>query len=247
MCRFNANGRTPGGYVGCEVWGGDSWSDGSTNMCCPFALNKKAKYNEKNDPKYNPTRLSSKDLVVLRDKYPMIVFANRTRRRKVAKILRAAGFEQEARSWEAKAQLGVDVVESLKPKTKWIAATGEALLKLLRKAAERAKSKAGKRARVGVVIDYERNGVIRKAVLNRANGICEYCELPARYFKKSGEPLLEPHHIDLVSQGGADDPWFVAAVHADCHDAAHRGATAIEIREKLVAKLTILKQELMSA
>lgn len=145
------------------------------------------------------------------------------------------------------AQSGTTVVKPPKSKKTWAAVTGEALLELLRKAAAKAKSTAGKRTHTSVVNYYERNSVIRKAVLNRANGICEYCELPARYFKKNREPILEPHHVDLVSQGGADDAWYVAAVHPDCHAAAHRSGIAKEIREKLIAKLTILKQELMPA
>lgn len=36
MCKPNKNGRVPG-YVGCEIWNGVSWSDGTTTVTCPTA------------------------------------------------------------------------------------------------------------------------------------------------------------------------------------------------------------------
>lgn len=36
MCQPNKSGRAPG-YVGCEIWNGVSWSDGTTSLTCPVA------------------------------------------------------------------------------------------------------------------------------------------------------------------------------------------------------------------
>lgn len=39
----------------------------------------------------------------------------------------------------------------------------------------------------------------------------------------AGTPYLEPHHIRRLSDGGPDDPWFVAAVCPSCHREIHFG------------------------
>lgn len=148
---------------------------------------------------------------------------------------------------EYKAQSSIPGVERPKQRKTWAAAKGEALIALINKAIGKGKSTAGKKTRAGTIIGYERNPTIRKASLNRADGVCEYCEQPARYYKSNGEPLLESHHIDAVSKGGADDVWSVAAIHPDCHAAAHHSAIKKQINTKLREALQSKKLQLLGA
>lgn len=91
---------------------------------------------------------------------------------------------------------------------------------------------------------YERNPTIRKYVLARAGIFCESCGQEAQHYSPSGAPLLECHHIIKVSLDGPDGIQWVAAIHPNCHDALHRGATAKEDNQKLKIKLQELEGRL---
>ncbi|WP_425490033.1 HNH endonuclease [Azospirillum tabaci] len=51
--------------------------------------------------------------------------------------------------------------------------------------------------------------------------------------RANGEPYLEPHHIRRVSDGGPDDPRYVAGVCPTCHRRIHHGADGKDINEAL--------------
>jgi predicted HNH restriction endonuclease len=85
--------------------------------------------------------------------------------------------------------------------------------------------------------EYIRAPAIKKYAKCRANGNCEYCEKSAPFETENGEPYLEVHHVDELSEGGEDHPDKVIALCPTCHREVHHGAQGEivnqEIREKL--------------
>jgi 5-methylcytosine-specific restriction protein A len=79
----------------------------------------------------------------------------------------------------------------------------------------------------------ERSRDVRRYVLARAGGVCEACDKPAPFETAEGEPFLEAHHIRRLSDGGPDNPRWVAAVCPNCHRRAHYGVDAVEVNGKL--------------
>ncbi|MFT9448717.1 HNH endonuclease [Gluconobacter japonicus] len=76
---------------------------------------------------------------------------------------------------------------------------------------------------------------VRNYVLRRAAGKCESCDEPAPFKTAAGQPYLEAHHIRRLSDGGPDDPHFVAGICPTCHRRAHHGADAAEVNRKMQA------------
>ena len=68
---------------------------------------------------------------------------------------------------------------------------------------------------------YQRSRAVRDWVLERAAGRCEGCAHPAPFTTMSCRPFLEAHHIRRLSDGGPDDPRFVAGICRNCHRRAH--------------------------
>jgi 5-methylcytosine-specific restriction enzyme A len=54
-----------------------------------------------------------------------------------------------------------------------------------------------------------------------ANGKCRLCEAPAPFLDKDGEPYLECHHIEWLSQGGEDSIENAVALCPNCHRKMH--------------------------
>lgn len=73
---------------------------------------------------------------------------------------------------------------------------------------------------------YERSEAVRVYVLRRAGDHCEGCGQPAPFMTAEGRPYLEPHHIRRRSDGGPDDPAWVAGVCPNCHRRAHYAGDA---------------------
>ena len=71
-----------------------------------------------------------------------------------------------------------------------------------------------------------RSRALRVYVLRRADGTCEGCDEPAPFQTAHGLPFLETHHIRRLSDGGLDDPAWVAAVCPNCHRRAHHAVDA---------------------
>lgn len=67
---------------------------------------------------------------------------------------------------------------------------------------------------------YVRNPIIARFAKVRAHGICELCGQPAP-FEVDGEPFLESHHIQAVSEGGLDSIENVTALCPNCHRRVH--------------------------
>ena len=85
---------------------------------------------------------------------------------------------------------------------------------------------------------YERSEAVRAYVLARAAGICEACRKPAPFLRPDRSPYLEPHHSRRLSDGGPDDPRWVAAVCPNCHREVHYGAHGEALNRKLQTYLT---------
>jgi len=81
---------------------------------------------------------------------------------------------------------------------------------------------------------WKRSISVKKYILERANGKCEYCKSDAPFEKPNGAKFLEHHHIYRVSDGGPDDPRYVAGLCPNCHREAHYGARAKIINDDLI-------------
>ncbi|MEJ6474846.1 HNH endonuclease signature motif containing protein [Pseudoalteromonas piscicida] len=68
--------------------------------------------------------------------------------------------------------------------------------------------------------EYSRSSVIRRKVLLRANGKCEYCSSDG-FTTKGGDKYLETHHIVPLSEGGDDSFENVIALCPNDHRKAH--------------------------
>lgn len=68
---------------------------------------------------------------------------------------------------------------------------------------------------------YERNQDIRELALRIAKGNCQLCEKPAPFNDKKGNPHLEIHHIEFLSEGGEDAITNVIALCPNCHSKMH--------------------------
>lgn len=82
-------------------------------------------------------------------------------------------------------------------------------------------------------IYYKRSEEVAAYVLARAAGICESCKNPAPFLRPDGSPYLEPHHTRRVSDGGPDDPRWVAGICPNCHREIHHGAHGQEMNNKV--------------
>lgn len=68
---------------------------------------------------------------------------------------------------------------------------------------------------------YYRDPVIAAAVKERANGICDLCELPAPFCNAEGLPYLEEHHLVRLADGGDDSLDNAVALCPNCHRKMH--------------------------
>jgi 5-methylcytosine-specific restriction protein A len=82
---------------------------------------------------------------------------------------------------------------------------------------------------------FERSADVRRYVLARAAGQCEGCGTPAPFLTAAGEPYLEAHHIRRLTDGGPDDPRFVAGICPNCHRRAHYGSDRSALNKALLS------------
>ena len=68
---------------------------------------------------------------------------------------------------------------------------------------------------------YIRSAEVTKETRKRANGVCQYCNQPAPFLDKKGNPYLEVHHIIWLSRGGADSTDNTVALCPNCHTRMH--------------------------
>lgn len=68
---------------------------------------------------------------------------------------------------------------------------------------------------------YDRNAFVIEYAKRRAKGICQLCGKPAPFTNKMGEPYLETHHIEWLSEGGSDTIENTSALCPNCHRKMH--------------------------
>ena len=78
--------------------------------------------------------------------------------------------------------------------------------------------------KLAIIEVYDRNPHVVAAVLERAKGICESCNLPAPFLRsKDLTPFLEVHHRKPLAEDGVDTIENALAVCPNCHRKAHYG------------------------
>lgn len=88
---------------------------------------------------------------------------------------------------------------------------------------------------------FRRSRDVRDYVLARADGTCEACKTPAPFATANGRPYLEAHHIRRLSDGGPDDPRYVAGICPNCHRRAHYGSDRHAFNADLLDAINILE------
>lgn len=68
---------------------------------------------------------------------------------------------------------------------------------------------------------FERNTYVAELAKRKANGLCQLCENPAPFKNEAGNPFLETHHIEWLSQGGEDTIENTVALCPNCHRKMH--------------------------
>lgn len=86
----------------------------------------------------------------------------------------------------------------------------------------------------GVV--YARDLRVRREVLLRAKGRCEFCGKQG-FLQPSGERYLEAHHIIALANDGADRINNVIALCPEHHREAHFGKRRNELEQEMIATL----------
>lgn len=79
---------------------------------------------------------------------------------------------------------------------------------------------------------YQRSAAVKAYVLARANGVCEACGDQAPFKRKDGKHYLEPHHTDMLADGGPDHPDHVAAICPNCHREIHYGENGKSLNDR---------------
>jgi hypothetical protein len=85
-------------------------------------------------------------------------------------------------------------------------------------------------------IRYARDPKVRKKVLTRAKGKCEFCGKQG-FDCSDGSKYLETHHIIALSKDGADRITNVIALCPEHHREAHYGKRSHELEKMMFAKI----------
>ena len=72
-----------------------------------------------------------------------------------------------------------------------------------------------------ITTTYMRDRYVSEYAKQRANGVCQLCNLPAPFIDRDGKPYLESHHIIWLSDGGADSICNTVALCPNCHRKMH--------------------------
>jgi len=81
-----------------------------------------------------------------------------------------------------------------------------------------------------------RDEKVRRAVLARASGRCEYCRKEG-FLMPNGKRYLEAHHIIALGNQGRDRVDNVIALCAEHHREAHFGTVAEALEAEFIAKI----------
>jgi hypothetical protein len=83
---------------------------------------------------------------------------------------------------------------------------------------------------------YVRDPLVRRDVLDRANGRCEFCGQPG-FVNRHGRPYLETHHVISLAEQGVDRVTNVIALCPNDHRRAHFGSDWEELQSDFLQKL----------
>ncbi|HVW64645.1 MAG TPA: HNH endonuclease signature motif containing protein [Nitrosospira sp.] len=83
---------------------------------------------------------------------------------------------------------------------------------------------------------FDRSLEVRRAVLERAEGVCECCGIPG-FKMDNGRIFLETHHVIPLSKNGPDEEWNVVAICPNDHRRAHFGEDRAALRDQLLQYL----------
>jgi predicted HNH restriction endonuclease len=86
---------------------------------------------------------------------------------------------------------------------------------------EKLKVLVGDIAKERKTIVFSRGVLIKEFAKRVAGGVCQLCENGAPFLDKEGNPFLEVHHIEYLSQGGSDTIDNVVALCPNCHRRMH--------------------------
>jgi len=89
---------------------------------------------------------------------------------------------------------------------------------------------------------FKRIAILRGFALNRANGVCEYCNTFAPFLDKKSMPYLEAHHILPLAEHGEDEWYNMVALCPNCHRNAHVGIDSQHIRETLQHRILQIRK-----
>lgn len=89
---------------------------------------------------------------------------------------------------------------------------------------------------------YSRNPLVRKLVLERADGRCEYCG-SVGFSTSAGSIYLETHHIIPLAERGEDSSDNVIALCPNHHRQAHYGSDIELFRTELFARIGLKRQK----
>lgn len=124
--------------------------------------------------------------------------------------------------------------------------TREISLQTLRQKAYAAVRPSGSERKGAVRAMCERSRDVVAYALARAKGTCENCSIDAPFRRIDGQPYLEVHHVDRLSDGGLDSPDRVAAICPTCHRFIHYGAAGNATNDALRAKIVKLEHQLLA-
>ena len=90
------------------------------------------------------------------------------------------------------------------------------------------------------VFTYARDPKIRRAVMRRAGGCCEFCGVEG-FMCDNGERYLESHHIIALAADGADRMTNVIALCPGDHRKAHFGQGRDELEKAMIRKVAAIE------
>lgn len=92
-----------------------------------------------------------------------------------------------------------------------------------------------------------RSAAVTRYARERAQGVCEGCGHPAPFSDSKGRPFLEVHHLRRLSDGGPDEPQWVAAICPNCHRRAHHAEDATSFNMGLTAVVADIERNWTSS
>lgn len=93
---------------------------------------------------------------------------------------------------------------------------------------------------------FDRSSEVRRAVLERAAGVCECCGVPG-FKMDNGLIFLETHHVIPLSKNGPDEKWNVVAICPNDHRRAHFGEDRAALRDQFIEYLLVTYPSVESA